>query len=125
MREIAVDQKTRGLTNYLNGLSAEECVERLYCDKGAELAARRWRGKSGEVDLIFREGATLVFVEVKKSKDFATAAERLTARQIGRISRAAEEFAGTTSLGLMSPIRIDVALVNDRGESQILENVTL
>lgn len=120
-----MDRKARGLNNYLNGLSAEECVERAYTNAGAEVAARRWRGKSGEVDLIFRHGAMLVFVEVKKSKDFARAAERVTSSQITRIARAAEEFAGSAPEGLLTPMRIDVALVNDQGESQILENVTL
>jgi len=120
-----MDKQAQGLTNYLNGLSAEESVERVYCDAGAKVLKRRWRNKSGEVDLIFQLGPVLVFVEVKKAKDFAIAAERVSERQLQRISRAAEEFSANTPLGLDTLLRIDVALVNDAGESQIIENVTL
>ena len=120
-----MDRSSRGLNNYLNGISAEECVERAYCDAGAEIAERRWRGKSGEVDLIFKAGSMFIFVEVKRAKDFRTASERVTIRQIGRIARAAEEYVARTPLGSLTPIRIDVALVNERGESQIMENATL
>lgn len=120
-----MDKRTRGLTNYLDGLSAEECVERAYCDAGATVLKRRWRGKSGEVDLILQHGALYIFVEVKKARDFASAAMRPTERQLQRIARAADEFSATLPLGLNSAMRIDVALVNNSSESQILENVTL
>lgn len=120
-----MDKHTRGLTNYLNGLSAEETIERIYCDAGAKVVKRRWRGKSGEVDLIVQLGGLYIFVEVKKARDFASAAARLTERQLQRVAKAADEFAATLPLGLNSAIRIDVALVNNASESQILENVTL
>ena len=120
-----MDKKTRGLTNYLDGLSAEQSVERAYCDAGAKVVQRRWRGKSGEVDLIMQLGATYIFIEVKKARDFASAAMRLSERQLQRIARAADEFAATLPLGLNSAMRIDVALVNNASESQIIENVSL
>lgn len=120
-----MDKQTRGLVNYLDGLSAEECVERAYCDAGAKVVKRRWRGKSGEIDLIMQLGAVYIFVEVKKARDFASAAMRLSERQMQRVSCAADEFAATLPLGLNSAMRIDVALVNDASESQIIENVTL
>ncbi|MBT8460780.1 MAG: YraN family protein [Boseongicola sp.] len=120
-----MDKKSRGLTNYLDGLSAEECVERAYCDVGAKVVKRRWRGKSGEVDLIMQHGAVYIFVEVKKARDFASAAMRVTEKQMQRVTRAAEEFAAALPLGPDSAMRIDVALVNNASESRILENVTL
>lgn len=117
--------QARGLTNYMNGLAAEDCIERVYCDAGAKVVKRRWRSKSGEVDLIFQMGALFVFVEVKKARDFATAAKRLSDRQMQRIARAAEEFCASIPLGNDAEIRIDVALVNEAGESEIIENVSL
>ncbi|QMU60010.1 MAG: hypothetical protein GKR98_07305 [Boseongicola sp.] len=115
----------RGLTNYHDGLAAESGVEREYCERGGEIAARRWRGKSGEIDLVVRKGSEIVFVEVKKSRDFAKAAERITAGQILRITRAGEEFLATQPMGQLTNTRVDVALVNGQGETQIIENVTL
>ena len=74
-----MDRKARGLNNYLNGVAAEDCVERHYCEAGAKILKRRWRGKSGEVDLIFQLGTMFIFVEVKKAKDFAAAKRTLDA----------------------------------------------
>ena len=120
-----MDKQARGLTNYLDGLAAEDCVEQVYRDAGATLVRRRWRSRSGEVDLIMQLDTTFIFVEVKKAKDFASAAMRLSDRQLQRITRAAEEFCMTAPEGMETTIRIDVALVNGASESQIIENVTL
>jgi len=87
--------------------------------------ARRWRGAAGEVDLVIRRESELIFVEVKKAKDFARAAHRLSERQLARIASAAEEFVGAEPLGQLTPFRIDLAVVNERGESRIIENVTM
>ncbi len=114
-----------GRQNYHDGMAAESGVERRYCDRGGTVAARRWRGAAGEVDLIIRKGAELIFVEVKKARDFARAAESLSMRQLARVSSAAEEFIGSEPQGLLTPVRIDLALVNERGESRIIENVTI
>ncbi|MEO9827410.1 MAG: YraN family protein [Paracoccaceae bacterium] len=117
-------EQQRGLVNYHAGLAAETSVELNYAAAGASLLERRWRGKGGEVDLILRDGDELVFVEVKKSKSFARAAESLSHRQLARICRASEEYLGTQPNGSLTPMRIDVALTNEAGEIDILRNVT-
>lgn len=117
-------EQQRGLANYHAGLAAETSVELDYAATGASLLERRWRGKGGEIDLILRDGDELVFVEVKKSKSFARAAESLSHRQLARICRAAEEYLGTQPFGSLTPMRVDVALTNETGEIEILRNVT-
>lgn len=84
--------------------------------------ARRWRGQAGEIDLIMQDGDGVVMVEVKKSRSFARAADRLTQRQIGRLMLAAEEFLGTQPRGSLTNVRFDVALVNAHGEIKVIEN---
>lgn len=121
----ATNRKLVGVTNYQSGLAAETSVERACVERGAVLVERRWRGAAGEVDLILRDGDELVFVEVKKSKDFARAAERVSKRQLARIATTAEEYLGRQPQGSLTPMRIDVALVNDLGEVEILRNVML
>lgn len=111
-----------GRSNYLAGQAAEEAVLRHYEARGLRLAKARWRGKAGEVDLILRDGDDLVFVEVKHSRSFDSAAARLLPKQVERLMRAAEEFAGGEPKGLLSEMRFDVALVNGKGEVHILEN---
>lgn len=111
-----------GRRNYLAGQAAEDAVLRHYEAQGLTLAKARWRGKAGEVDLILRDGDALVFVEVKHSHSFDSAAARLLPKQIERLRRAAEEFAGGEPKGLLTEMRFDVALVNEQGAVHILEN---
>ncbi len=111
-----------GRSNYLAGQAAEEAVLRHYEARGLTLAKARWRGKAGEVDLILRDGDEVVFVEVKHSRSFDSAAARLRPKQIERLMRAAEEFAGGEPKGLLTEMRFDVALVNEQGAVHILEN---
>ncbi len=111
-----------GAVSYHAGLSAEHQVAADYQRRGHELCRHRWRGKGGEIDLIARDGDGLIFIEVKKARDFARAVERLTQRQLKRIYAAATEFLGQMPLGQDTPARIDVALVNGIGQIEIIEN---
>jgi putative endonuclease len=94
-----------------------------YQRRGYELAAQRWRGQAGEIDLILRDGPLLIFVEVKRAESFAVAAERVSARQLARIAAAAGEFAAHEPAGQDSEMRFDVALVDGSGQIEIRENV--
>ena len=111
-----------GARSYQAGLAAEAMVERLYTGSGRQICARRWRGSAGEIDLIARDGAEVIFIEVKHSKTHAQAAERLGPRQMARIYGAASEFIGGEPAGQLTPVRFDVALVDGRGQIEILEN---
>jgi putative endonuclease len=111
-----------GSTSYHAGLSAEDQVARHYASRGLSVAAHRWRGKGGEIDLITRDGDMIVFVEVKKSRSHARAAERLSQRQMQRLYDAAGEFLAGCPQGLATPARFDVALVDGVGRVHILEN---
>ncbi len=121
VRPVA-DRSLRGRTAYSAGCMAEESVARAYTDCGHDVIAARWRGRSGEIDLILRRGEEYVFVEVKKSSSHGRAAERISARQIARICNAALEFCGRLSTGMMTPMRFDAALVDQFGRVEILEN---
>ncbi len=112
----------QGRRNFLSGLAAEESVARAYQARGHRIAARRWRGSGGEIDLVLRDSNGLVFVEVKKARDFARAAERVTRSQMRRIFRAASEFLAGEPRGQDTPARFDVALVDGTGRLQVIEN---
>ncbi len=74
------------------------------------------------VTCFFERLGQLVFVEVKKSRDFATAAARITEAQIGRIHNAAASFLAGMPLGQNTETRFDAALVNELGDVEIIEN---
>lgn len=112
----------RGRTAYHAGIAAEMRIAQDYERRGFAVARKRWRGKGGEIDLIIRDGTGLIFVEVKKSRSLARAAESLSSRQMQRIYASAEEFLVTEPLGSLTDVRFDVALVDGSGDLQIIEN---
>lgn len=118
-------RQTRGATSYAQGQAAESQVARRYVNRGLQLLHNRWRGKAGEIDLILRNGDEVICVEVKSSKTHAQAAQSLSKRQITRLMKAAEEFIGTQPLGSLTPMRMDVALVDGQGQIDILENALM
>ncbi|SNT18745.1 YraN family protein [Tropicimonas sediminicola] len=111
-----------GSVSYHAGLAAEDIVERHYAGTGLPVVERRWRGRGGEIDLIVRDGDGLIFVEVKKARDFARAVERVTPRQMERIVASASEYIGRMPNGQLTEMRFDVALVDGRGGLRVLEN---
>lgn len=115
-------RRNRGRMAYLSGQAAEMQIASDYQRRGFTLAHRRWRGRSGEIDLIMRDGAALIFVEVKKARDFDRAAESLCARQMQRIYTSAEEFIAQEPNGSLTDVRFDVALLDGSGQTRIIEN---
>lgn len=113
---------TKALRNHLAGMAAEGAVCRQYLDRGYRVLAQRWRGQSGEVDLVMTHGEVVVFVEVKKSRSFDAAANLLRAPQIERLMQTAAEFLGTQPHGQLTPARFDVALVDQQGHVSVIEN---
>lgn len=111
-----------GARSYYAGIAAEDSVARFYDRSGRAVCARRWRGLSGEIDLIARQGAEVIFIEVKQSATHAEAAEHLTQRQMDRIYGAASEFLAGEPGGQLTDVRFDVALVDGAGRIEILEN---
>lgn len=112
----------RGHRSYLTGLAAEDAVARAYLDLGAKLLETRWRGQSGEIDLIFIGGGEYIFCEVKAAKNHARATERLQVSQAQRIHAAASEYLENTPKGQLSDVRFDLAVVDGAGRVHIAEN---
>lgn len=112
----------RGRLAQASGSAAEEAVARHYSAQGREIAARRWRSAGGEIDLVARDGAEVIFIEVKKARTHAEAAERLGRRQMDRLCNAAALFLDGEPAGQLTLMRFDVALVDAGGAVTIVEN---
>jgi putative endonuclease len=115
-------RKARGLTNYLAGHAAEASVAKHYEALGVVICARNWRGITGEIDLIGRAGDVVVFVEVKQSRTHDLAATHISQGQIGRIFATVDEFLASEPKGLLTDVRIDLALVDGQGRIDVVEN---
>ena len=76
------------------GGHAEDRAEAFLAGKGLAIVERNYRTRLGEIDLIAREGATLLFVEVRlrTGARFGGAAASITARKQRRIVAAARQF---------------------------------
>jgi len=83
---------------------------------------QRYRGRAGEIDLVVRDADESVFVEVKKSKTHAQAAQRLSRRQMDRICRTALKYVGSEPMGLLTPMRFELAFVDQYGAIDVIEN---
>ena len=90
--------------------------------RGYEIIARRYRQRSGEIDIVALDGETTVFVEVKArdSREFGDAAEAVTAQKQRRIVRLAEEYLVRHHLA-NRPCRFDVVAIHfDEGRPEIV-----
>ncbi len=112
----------RGAVAHAAGAAAEEAVARAYEARGLTVAARRWRSSYGEVDLICRDGALLVFVEVKRAATLDAAAHRLGRRQMDRLLAAAQCFCAGEPRGLLADMRFDLAVADALGRVRVIEN---
>lgn len=114
---------TSGSLNWHAGRAAELQVAEHYRRAGFDILAERWRGKwGGEIDLIARGPAVVVFIEVKRAEHHAWAVERVTARQMARIRTSAEEFVAARNEVAQLDQRFDVALVDGTGRIAVIEN---
>lgn len=121
-RRSSHSRVARGVAAHASGHAAERLVAERYAERGCEILERCWRSPAGEVDLILRDGATVVFVEVKKSGSHGIAAQRISRRQMDRICQAALLYTDRLPTGGLTELRFDAALVDADGRVQIVEN---
>jgi putative endonuclease len=93
------------------GLSAESRAAAFLIAKGFRILARRWRSPAGEIDIVARRRALLVFVEVKARERLDDAAWSVTERQRARIAAAAEIWLAQHGDPRIRDIRFDAMLV--------------
>ena len=77
-----------------DGARAEEQAARFLAGRGLIILARNYRCRGGEIDLVCRDGATLVFVEVRlrTHPGFGGAAASITPAKQRRIALAANHY---------------------------------
>ena len=99
-----------------------EAGEDLACDylraRGYEILERNYRCRSGEVDIVAREGAATVFVEVKDRRggSHGEGFEAVTFGKRRRLIRAARLYAASKGVS-ERPIRFDVVSI-DRADGR-------
>ncbi|EFC80570.1 YraN family protein [Parafrankia sp. EUN1f] len=73
------------------GRFGEDVAAEHLCAEGAEILARNWRCREGEIDIVARHGDILVFCEVKarSGSGYGSGAAAVVGRKAARIRRLA------------------------------------
>jgi putative endonuclease len=102
-------------------MAGENLAVRELTRRGYAVLARRYRTRHGEIDLVCRDGQTLVFVEVKArtSLDFGRAAEAVTPWKQHRVAAMAADYLARHHL-IAVPCRFDVVTVDDAGGAPVV-----
>ena len=79
--------------------------------KGYRILATRKKTPVGEIDIVARRGANLVFVEVKRRRTLADRDVALAALDTQRIARAAQWWHMEHPRSAMTPARFDVIVL--------------
>jgi putative endonuclease len=76
------------------GAAAEEHAARYLAQRGLRVVERNFRVRGGEIDLICRDGQSVVFVEVRlrRRSDYGGAAASITAAKQAKIIMAARHW---------------------------------
>jgi putative endonuclease len=99
---------------FRTGILAESRAAAFLIAKGFRILARRWRSPVGEIDIIARRRALLIFVEVKARDQLDDAAWSVTDRQRLRIVAAAEAWLARYADDRIRDIRFDAVLIAPR-----------
>lgn len=93
-----------------------EAAETLACEylrsQGLVVTARNYRCRFGEIDIVAREGRTLVFIEVRRRRTeaFGGAASSITRGKRLRLLTAARHYLGRFNAA--PPCRFDALLIS-------------
>ena len=99
---------------FRTGISAETRAAAYLMAKGYRILARRFRTPHGEIDIVARRRALLVFVEVKARAGLDEAAYAVTPRQQQRIINAAQGWLVAHPEHAEFDMRFDAMLIAPR-----------
>jgi len=108
------------------GINGEEAAARFLARSGYAIVDRNVRTRAGEIDLVARDGATLVFVEVKTRRDMEGDPPQaaVNTRKQSRLGRLAQGYLKLKRIR-HTPCRFDVVSVifNDGGDVKAIRHI--
>ena len=117
------------MTTVTKGKYGEDLACRYLLKLGYKIIERNFRIRGGEIDIIAKDGQTLVYVEVKtrSSNYFGTPEESVTAQKLRFLERAVK-FYRARRKNLPQLERIDVVSVDLSSKTsslRLIKNITL
>lgn len=104
------------------GAKAEQLAAQFLQRQGLTLVESNYHCRFGEIDLILRDGESLVFAEVRQRSrsDFGGAAASIDARKQQRIILAARHY--LAALNRTPPCRFDAVLLDSTARLEWVKN---
>lgn len=101
------------------GAQAEQWAAQYLSGQGLQLVEQNYRSRYGEIDLIMRDGETLVFIEVRMRSHagYGGAAGSIDAHKQQRLIRTAQHY--LAGLAHTPPCRFDAVLMSDTQGSEV------
>lgn len=121
VQRVAVDARTQAQKL---GAWGEQLATRHLVGEGMVVLDRNWRGEGGELDLVLRDGSTLVVCEVKtrSSTAWGEPLEAVGRRKADRLRRLAARW--MAAHGVRAPdVRIDLVGVLRTPQGPVVEHV--
>lgn len=111
--------------NHKQGAAGEDTALAFLQAQGCVLLARNWHCPFGEIDLIMKNGGTILFVEVKyrQHSSFGGVAYSITPAKLAKLQRSAEHYLQQQRLNHM-PCRLDAVLIKGDNVPVWLQNIT-
>ena len=105
-----------------HGERAEAQAAHYLSKHGLKILVRNWRCRFGEIDLVARDGAVLVFVEVRAraSRSHGGAAESISAVKRKKLTAAANLY--LARIRSDAPCRFDAVLIEGDEQIQWIRN---
>jgi putative endonuclease len=105
------------------GDNAEQRALQYLQQQGLQWLCSNFRCKYGELDLVMKDGASLVIIEVRyrKSEQFGGALESITAQKQAKIITATQHYLAANNLYHL-PIRFDVVAVSGDNRLNWIKN---
>ena len=91
--------------------------------QGLTLETANYRHRRGEIDLVMRDGDTVVFVEVRyrRRSDYGDGAQSVDRKKRARIVATAQRYLQTHPPAAARPCRFDVVAVSAQGGEQAVQ----
>lgn len=111
------------MTTTARGRWAERLAGEHLVRLGLRRVAGNWRGPHGEIDLVMRDGASLVFVEVRYRGpgSLARGIETIDRRKRQRLVDTAQRYLQRNVKGARTPCRFDVVDVSGPPQAPRIE----
>ena len=110
--------------NKVTGNRGEDLATEYLQKKGYKIIERNFRTRFGEIDIVCRDGQTLVFVEVKTKigHDFGEPEEMVNKSKISKVKRMGEVYLQDKGINVGCRVDVVAIVMENNGSVEKLEH---